>query len=174
MVDVIAKQQPDPFEGLEGYILDDNHKDEQKEAQKQEEQISEEEAPTSENSQLRQEPDLESLLNNDEGFQEAAPKSKLGGILTDISGHMMSAVWKLSPDEESEFMAHLRQGVEPLLNLLAVDDILGVLPFRKLKPVTRIILAIGIIVMFGIMYKPRHNAIQQLQSEAQESGKEVE
>ncbi len=154
MKDIIAKEQTDPFQGLEEFVDDDNTENEgnQEATQKQEEPQNVEEQPKAET----QEPeDIDKLLESDEGFEEATKKSKIGHVVTDITGHVMGAMWKLAPDEEEEYINRIHGIVDPILGFLAVDDVVGGLPIRKIKPMTRFIVGMVILILIAVLFRPK-------------------
>ncbi len=156
MKDVIATEQQDPFEGLEDFIVDNDESTDN---------IPQEDLNTFQNSQelspeenVSAEPDMsqetEDIAQSNDGFQKLTKESKLGKILTDITGHTMGAVWHLNSQEESEYLEHIHNIVDPILGFLAIDDVLGGLPIKNLNPTIRLMIAVGFIILIAFLFRP--------------------
>jgi len=154
MKDVIAKEKSDPFEGLEEFIDDGTENEETHETtQSQEKESQSFEEP--QKTEAQEPEDIDQLLESDEGFEEATKKSKIGHVVTDITGHVMGAMWKLTPDEEEEYINRIHGIVDPILGFLAIDDVVGGLPIRKMKPMTRFIIGMVILILIAVLFRPK-------------------
>ncbi|MEM3829145.1 MAG: hypothetical protein QXP36_08035 [Conexivisphaerales archaeon] len=84
------------------------------------------------------------------------PQSEQVKGLISIIGNIMAKVWGLDADSTKEYISNFQTQGVLVLSLLGLDDSFSSLHLgSKLPPMVRMLVAIGVMIILGIILKPR-------------------